>query len=196
MGYDLHITRRKDWSGTGNDIAAEEWLAYVKKDPELLLSRENGAHFALWNGKSEVPDPWLDWSEGNIYTKNPDQALIDKMVAIARELRAEVQGDDGEIYRGGGESPEYPKPSFRDRVLRWISALGPVKPLPLVQPAFSVGDRVRDVLRREATVIEIDPHANHRLGSAKLRYDDGKVIAWALVSSHIDVVGKESKKDS
>jgi hypothetical protein len=196
MGYDLHITRRKDWSGTGNDITAQEWLAYVKKDPELLISPENGATFALWNGKSEYPDPWLDWSGGNIYTKNPDQALIDKMVAIAGDLHAVVQGDDGEIYRGGGEPPYYPKLSLRDRFLRWISALRPVKRLPLVQPAFSVGDRVRDVFRREATVIEIDPHAIHRLGKVKLRYDDGKVSTWALAGSQVDPVRKESDKNT
>ena len=99
MGYDLHITRRNDWSATGNDITATEWLAYVKRDPELSLWPENGAHMARWSGKSEHSDPWLDWFEGNIYTKNPDKAFIQKMVHIADVLGAKVQGDDGEIYQ-------------------------------------------------------------------------------------------------
>lgn len=62
----------------------------------------NGDYFALWSGKSECPDPWFDWFEGNIYTKNPDDPLIDKAVEIAKNLDARVQGDDGEIYIGGG----------------------------------------------------------------------------------------------
>lgn len=36
MGYDeLHITRRKEWSEAGHDITAEEWLAYIDKDPSF-----------------------------------------------------------------------------------------------------------------------------------------------------------------
>ena len=40
----------------------------------------------------------LDWFQGEIFTKNPDQILIDKMVKIAHNLNAVVQGDDGELY--------------------------------------------------------------------------------------------------
>jgi hypothetical protein len=98
MGYDLHITRRKNWSSSGNDIAAE-WLAYVAQDPELSLWPENSPYMARWSGKSKHSDPWLDWFQGNVYTKNPDEALIDKMIHIARALNAKVQGDDGEIYQ-------------------------------------------------------------------------------------------------
>ena len=54
---------------------------------------------ARWRGKSRQPDAWVDWFKGNIYTKNPDEALIGKMVHIARALHATVQGDDGEIYQ-------------------------------------------------------------------------------------------------
>lgn len=99
MGYDLHITRRNDWSANGNDITAAEWLAYVEQDPELSLWPENGLHMARWSGKSKHSEPWLDWFKGNIYSKNPDEALIEKMIHIARALDARVQGDDGEIYQ-------------------------------------------------------------------------------------------------
>jgi len=98
MGYDLHITRRTDWSMMGNDIAAPEWLAYVARDPELSLWPENGPYMARWSGKSKHSDAWLDWFKGNVYTKNPDEALIEKMIHIAHELGATVQGDDGETY--------------------------------------------------------------------------------------------------
>ena len=108
MGYDLHITRRRYWPDEGSDITADEWLAYVRRDSELRLQPENGPHYAVWSGPSELSDPWLNWSSGEIYTKHPDPALIDKMVAIARELRATVQGDDGELYQGGDQVPQQP----------------------------------------------------------------------------------------
>jgi hypothetical protein len=121
MGYDVHITRAElHFENDGHWITAQEWLQYVKQDPELKLAGDNGEYFALWSGKSEHPDPWLDWSEGNIYSKNPDDPLIDKMVAIAKKLNAKVQGDDGEFYTGGGsensvlphqpDSPQNSKP--------------------------------------------------------------------------------------
>ena len=99
MGYDLHITRRANWSDEGNDITADEWLELVNNDSELQLKTENGPYFAVWSGKSTLREPWLDWSRGQIQTKNPDDALIDKMVSIANKLHAVVQGDDGEVYK-------------------------------------------------------------------------------------------------
>jgi hypothetical protein len=183
VGYDLHISRRKNWSSEGRDIAAREWLAYVESDPELTLSKENGDHFALWSGPSKNPDPWLDWHDGNIHTKNPDEALIDKMIVIARALQAEVQGDDGEIYRSGHEPPYYRQPSLRDRFLSWLRSLRPAKPLTPIRPSFTVGDRMLDGFHRECTVIEIDPKAEHGLGKVVIRYDDGKVMTFALVAS-------------
>lgn len=98
MGYDLHITRRLHWYEEGNDITSEEWLSLIARDSELQLQPENGPFFIIWNGQSSLESPWLNWSNGQIYTKNPDDALIDKMVIIAHKLGAKVQGDDGEIY--------------------------------------------------------------------------------------------------
>ena len=99
MGYDLHIIRRKHWFDEGNNITSEEWLDIIKNDSELQLKTEYGPFFAVWNGKSTLQDPWLNWSHGQIQTKNPDDALIDKMVSIANKLHAVVQGDDGELYQ-------------------------------------------------------------------------------------------------
>jgi hypothetical protein len=111
MGYDLHITRAKfHFENEGAWITADEWLRYVESDPDLKLAGYNGEYFALWSGKSEYPDPWLDWFQGNIYTQNRDAPLIDKMVEIAKKLDAKVQGDDGETYIGGGPNDSPPCP--------------------------------------------------------------------------------------
>src|SRR5688500_5284834 len=108
MGYDLHITRADDWAqNDGAEISAEEWLALVQSDPELTLEPGAGPYFARWSGPSRYPDPWLDWSEGNVNTKNPDSALLRKMVQLASRLGARVQGDDGELYTGEEPLDEY-----------------------------------------------------------------------------------------
>lgn len=183
MGYDLHITRRKDWSATGNDITAPEWSAYVKTDPELSLWPQNGPLMARWSGKSAHADPWLDWFQGNIYTKNPDAALIDKMVQIARALNAQVQGDDGETYHNGHDAPIYPSPSTFERFRNWLRALRPRPRLEPLTPPFKVGDRVLDIYAKPATVIHIDAASNQNLGKVIVRYDDGREVSFALVAS-------------
>jgi hypothetical protein len=194
VGYDLHITRRKDWSQTATDITAEEWLAHIKRDPELLLFPENGPYFAMWNGKSDHPDPWLDWHKGCIFTKNPDPALIDKMVAIAVELQAQVQGDDGEIYRSGHEPPIYPKQSIVDRLRNWWRALRPATRIKELIPPFQVGERVLDAFHKETTVTEIDSKSNHGLGKVKVRYDDGREMSFMLAASGLSPVLDKEKE--
>jgi hypothetical protein len=100
MGYDLHITRKKFWADAqGPAITADEWLAYVVTDPQLRLDANSKGHTVTLAIPSKYPDPWLEWSEGEIYTKNPDEPILSKMLEIATVLKAKVQGDDGEIYR-------------------------------------------------------------------------------------------------
>ena len=104
MGCDLHITRAGDWADAESaPITSEEWLSFVESDPELRLAGDNGPHFAVWSGKSRYPDPWFDWSDGQVHTKNPDPALIEKAIQIAEQLGARVVGDDGERYLPGGK---------------------------------------------------------------------------------------------
>ena len=105
MGYDLYITRAKHWAeNDGTRITAEEWLRVVEADPELSLSGDNGEYFALWTGPSSYPDPWFDWWEGNVETKNPDPPIIAKMIELAQRLGGCVQGDDGETYLPDGRT--------------------------------------------------------------------------------------------
>ena len=101
MGYDFHITRAESWSeNAGHEISSSEWHNLIDLDPELRLAGYNGPHFAIWDGHPEDEEAWLDWSEGNITTKNPDETLLQKMLEVAGTLDANVQGDDGEIYDG------------------------------------------------------------------------------------------------
>jgi hypothetical protein len=103
MGYDIHLTRARDWSDNAEArISAEEWLRVVEADPELSLAGYNGDYFTLWTGPSSHAEPWFDWWDGNVQTKNPDPAMIAKLIQLAERLGGRVQGDDGETFLADG----------------------------------------------------------------------------------------------
>lgn len=99
MGYDIHVTRAVDWrDNRGQEISAEEWLELVKADPELTLDPQSGRYSVRWKGEESLTGSWFDWYDGNIYTTNPDRAVLAKALKIAAFLDAHVEGDDGKIY--------------------------------------------------------------------------------------------------
>src|SRR3954466_13280215 len=104
MGYDLHITRRPVWTDDdGPQITLDEWKAYVASDDELRPDTVNGPTDFLWIAHPNERWP-LSWDRGELYTKNPDEITIRKLVTVAERLGATVQGDDGETYRADGPS--------------------------------------------------------------------------------------------
>jgi hypothetical protein len=99
MSYEFHVTRADHWaSNEGQEILAEEWLALIKADPELVLVPENGKYFVVWRGTTKYSETWFNWFSGNIATENPDKATFRKMLEIAARLNAHIQGDEGELY--------------------------------------------------------------------------------------------------
>ena len=38
MGYDVHITRRAQWSDKGDDITLGEWIAFIEASPDMNLT--------------------------------------------------------------------------------------------------------------------------------------------------------------
>jgi hypothetical protein len=123
MDYALHITRKKNWDGFGDeygpDISREEWLALVRADPELRLEgcrelqtpdgqvlRDADASIAVRTrrlrhaqaGDKSGGMARCRLADGNVVIDNPDRTVRRKMWRIARALAAKVQGDDGEFY--------------------------------------------------------------------------------------------------
>ncbi|ENL6781637.1 hypothetical protein AB5Q74_003532 [Salmonella enterica] len=99
MGWELHIIRSENWfDSASNPISSEEWLQLVDDDKELSIDRKNGAFFAIWSGQSEQNESWLDWNDGRISTKHPDEALYCKMLQIAEKLNAVVVDEDDHKY--------------------------------------------------------------------------------------------------
>ena len=107
MGYDIHITRATDWSDNrGEEISEREWRTLIEEDPELEHNPAYGDHAVHWRGEGSPPDAWFDWYRGNVYTTNPDRAVLAKALRIAAFLDAHVEGDDGKIYCGAEDSAE------------------------------------------------------------------------------------------
>jgi hypothetical protein len=99
LGYDLHITRKNSWSDDeGSAITFDEWLAYIRTDNEVGRHSLDSEHkFLFTRGSFEWP-LWWNPRLGEIYTKNPDETTIEKMVEIAKHLKARVLGDNAEEY--------------------------------------------------------------------------------------------------
>ncbi|EAR4439627.1 hypothetical protein EOG74_19815 [Salmonella enterica] len=99
MGWELNIVRIENWfDSASNPISSEEWLQLVDDDKELSIDRKNGEFFAIWSVQSEHNEPWLDWNDGRISTKHPDEVLYCKMLQIADKLNAVVVDEDDHKY--------------------------------------------------------------------------------------------------
>ena len=198
MGYDLHITRGRRWTDEAPAISLEEWRACVTQDPALELVgfaetptpdgrlRYESAGLAVWSGHPTEPRVWFDHRGGAVVVKNPDEATIAKMIAVARVLRARVQGDDGETYDEPGRPPRPATLSVGERIGVWLDRLKPRARIEPVPAPFLPGDRVRDFLGRPGTVTAVDPKANHGLGSIRVRFDDGRELAVAAVAHGLE----------
>ncbi len=114
MGYDLHIIRGEEWSDPERpQVSMAEWRSIVEADSELQMQdaatatslagetveyRNEG--LAQWTAHPDRSAVWLDYRDGSIVAKNPDQPTIAKLLQIATALDARVQGDDGEFFDG------------------------------------------------------------------------------------------------
>ena len=102
MGYDVHVTRRREWSeNDGPLISPGEWEKLRSEQPDL--------------------DDLVRYSDGEIVAKNPDRALIERLVVVATSLGATVQGDDGEVYTADSMDRETIEQGSRvGAVIAWL----------------------------------------------------------------------------
>jgi len=213
MGYDVHITRKEEWSDEkGPPITEAEWQAYVKSDPEMVITgaaehtNPQGETIRLtqpllteWRHHSSGHAVWFSYFEGSLCVKNPDDECLAKMRRIATRLHARVQGDEGEFY-----DEEQKRPSFLKRLYSSMTTFRHSEHEPhtahqssrivRVDPTtlgFGVGDVVRDTWGNEHVVTEIDPEAEHGLGIIRTRrLSDGVVLGAAMVAHDLKFVRK------
>lgn len=189
MGYELFATRREDVLEHGSEIAVEEWLSLVESDPELELVPDMGPYFARFLGPCKYGEGngWFDWSDGNVFTKYPDEVLLSKLLQISRNLGGRVAGEENETYtdssfKSGVEmsSPQAaPRLGFIERLRSLFSFLDAYDETVL---PFEEGDRVADSWGHEGTVKKIDRRAEHGLGRITVIYDDGREAVEAVVT--------------
>ncbi|WP_217790613.1 hypothetical protein [Pinibacter aurantiacus] len=108
----MSIIRRNNWEDFSEDsnISLQEWLDYVASDNEFLKVDEtilypfDPEEDWRWNHPM-IEDkkfglPILSYSKTfkMISIKNPDYWMIEKMIAMAKQMNARVVGEEGEFY--------------------------------------------------------------------------------------------------
>lgn len=108
VGYDLHITRRTEWSDpeSGPPITREEFERVVFGDDSFRRDGGLGPDYAVLVKKpcGAADAPWLCWQNGEITAKNPSRPLIRVAAVMAAAINARVVGDDGEEYGQDGQA--------------------------------------------------------------------------------------------
>ncbi|MFC3903067.1 hypothetical protein SAMN05421749_104149 [Acinetobacter marinus] len=99
-GYELHITKKEFfYDESGACITLQDWENYVESNTSVKRDVFNSEYNYLVNTMDEDIFPlWYSEDSCNLSTKNPSPNAIAKLIEIARDLEATVQGDDGEIY--------------------------------------------------------------------------------------------------
>ena len=203
MGYDLHITKAQHWTDSeASPISDDEWRVVVAgysdfeftKAAEVVspggtLRYENPG-LVVWNGHPNEVTVWFDFRHGRVVVKNPDEATIARMIAVAGRLGARVIGDDGEMYESPGVPPTAASLSLSARIASWFARYKPTRVPNPPLPPFGVGDRVRDTGGRQATVLAIDARAMHGFGSIKVRFDDGRELDYAMFAHNLTPLDK------
>ena len=116
MAYSVNIVRRNNWEDPDEEsnISLKEWLQYIETDDELTAPAEGSLTdvnreyyqqkpgYCEWTSHSAYKEPfarpWFDYYNGQIVSENVDDETILKMIEIAENLNARVQGQDGEVY--------------------------------------------------------------------------------------------------
>jgi hypothetical protein len=113
MAYEVHIHRAADYSDAAESlIPREDWEAWNAPDfrfsesDYVTFQYEDGERkerLAVWTAHPEGEEFALYYYDGAVVTGNPDTHTVQRMVKIADDLGARLQGDDGEFYGPDGE---------------------------------------------------------------------------------------------
>src|ERR1043165_9637946 len=112
MSYDLFIVRRNNFEDyeEESNITLEEWKNLVESSDDLTWeefpgdTEETNFEYCYWMAYPEQNDAenywyWFDFSNkyGFVSTRNPDFACMRKLVIMAENLNARVEGMEGEV---------------------------------------------------------------------------------------------------
>ncbi|GGO08317.1 hypothetical protein [Micromonospora parathelypteridis] len=111
MGYELHITRAAEYyDSEEHPIALDEWFSYAENTPALTVGGW------IWWGEDRHPFYVYTCADGSVVSMTWFEGAIDvkghfggdayrEFGSFAEDLRADLQGDDGERYTASGVLP-------------------------------------------------------------------------------------------
>ncbi len=110
MGYEIHITRRNNWSDFGPPaISLAEWKLAADQYNDFVIgdvsdSEDEDAKAMCRRGACR----YFFYSDGQISVKKPTRQVLLRMCEIAKVLNVKVIGDDGETYNELGVPDKTP----------------------------------------------------------------------------------------
>ena len=103
--YEVSL-RRPD---RANPLSKQDWLEIVQEDEDIVCGNTEDHPRAipdceLWVLKSHPEGTPIYFEDGAIFIREDDSTTIEKLVALAERLDAEVVGEDGTVYFDIGAS--------------------------------------------------------------------------------------------
>ncbi|MDX1577151.1 MAG: hypothetical protein R3266_01650 [Gemmatimonadota bacterium] len=142
MSQEVFITRAaRPSEGSQVPIPEGLWRKLIEHDPDLVAPDEAYPSFVRWKAAPSAGEPWIDWADGNLFTRNADDALLRKLLELATVLRARVRGEDGDLYR------------LEDGRVVYENAPGPARRLE-PEPPLPIQEEERRAERRIAPRLE------------------------------------------
>ena len=99
MPTDVYITRAvHHFDGAQVPIAQDDWRAIIENDPGLQSPDAAHPSYGVWVGPARSGPHWIDWANGNLFTRRPDASMLRKLLELAELLGASVQNHRGGQY--------------------------------------------------------------------------------------------------
>lgn len=101
MGYHLRLLRGIDEP----DISQQEFAAAVRAIPSLVLDDDECSARFVRDGSLRST---IFLSDGEAWTNNAEEDVLEVMLLLAKPLKARVRGDNNESYRSVSETYIHP----------------------------------------------------------------------------------------
>lgn len=106
MGYHVTILRSRDRRQV--PIPRADVEAALASRPDLAAAPGDGGALEITVPALGDASPLLVFEDGELWTKNPDDATLALMLELATALDARVRGDELETYRSADETYVHP----------------------------------------------------------------------------------------
>jgi hypothetical protein len=106
MGY--HVTILRTGNGEQIPITKDEIVNAIRGSSKFQASNDANGEPIIEIDTGTNPNPCVWHSDGELWTKNPDEATLNGMCELASLLGARVRGDEFETYRSASDFYYHP----------------------------------------------------------------------------------------